>query len=50
MKKYPAQTFENVEFEAGMMNGDIEPPKEEPEPVVDTGTTSIPETEPKLPQ
>ncbi|KAJ5993494.1 pinin/SDK/memA/ protein conserved region-domain-containing protein [Penicillium sp. IBT 35674x] len=45
MEKYPAQTFDNVEFEAGMMNGDIEPPKEEAEPVVDTGTTSVPKTE-----
>ncbi|KAJ5525262.1 pinin/SDK/memA/ protein conserved region-domain-containing protein [Penicillium frequentans] len=50
MKKYPAQTFDNVEFEAGMMNGDIEPPKEEPEPVVNTGTTSVPKTESKDPQ
>ncbi|KAJ5785381.1 pinin/SDK/memA/ protein conserved region-domain-containing protein [Penicillium pulvis] len=48
MKKYPAQTFDNVEFEAGMMNGDIQPPKEEPESVVDTGTTSVPKTESKF--
>lgn len=44
MNKYPAQMFENVEFEAGIMTGDIEPPKEKPEPVVDKGTSPNPKT------
>ncbi|KAJ6095997.1 hypothetical protein N7486_006743 [Penicillium sp. IBT 16267x] len=48
-KKYPLQLFENVEFEAGILNGDISPPREQLEPVTDHGTASVPKTEPKDP-